>query len=104
MARKGSTPTASVKARQSRPRAQGLSREAFAPPVRIANTCRRFASIAVDRGFITPEQAKFAIAQQIEEDLANKPHRVLGAILVDKGWITHESVEVVLSELFPRAY
>jgi hypothetical protein len=71
---------------------------------RLDNTCRRFASIAVERGFITAEQAKAALAQQMDEDLANRPHRVLGAILMDKGWITPERIDVVLNELFPRTY
>jgi len=71
---------------------------------RLANTCRRFASIAVERGFITAEQAKAALAQQMDENLSNRPHRVIGAILMDKGWISPERIDVVLNELFPRAY
>lgn len=70
----------------------------------LTNTCRRFASIAVERGFISAEQAKSALAQQMDEDLANKPHRVIGAILMDNGWITAERIDSVLNELFPRAY
>jgi hypothetical protein len=70
----------------------------------LSNTCRRFALIAVERGFISAEQAKSALAQQMDEDLANKPHRVIGAILMDNGWITAERIDSVLNELFPRAY
>jgi len=40
----------------------------------------------------------------MDEDLANKPHRVIGAILMDNGWITAERIDSVLNELFPRAY
>jgi hypothetical protein len=40
----------------------------------------------------------------MDDDLANKRHRLIGAILLDNGWITHQQIEVVLSELFPKAY
>lgn len=73
-------------------------------PVSIGNPCQKFAIIAVQKGFITPEQAKAALGEQMDDDLANKRHRLIGAILLDNGWITHQQIEVVLSELFPKAY
>jgi hypothetical protein len=70
----------------------------------IGNPCQKFAIIAVKKGFITPEQAKTALAEQMDDDLANKHHRLVGGILLDKGWITPQQIELVLSELFPKAY
>ncbi len=60
--------------------------------------CRRFGQIAVERGIITPRQLKEALAEQVDIDLAGKPHRVLGDILFDKGWMTARQVESVLDE------
>lgn len=60
--------------------------------------CRRFGQIAVERGIITPQQLKEALAEQVDNDLAGKPHRVLGDILFDKGWMTARQVESVLDE------
>lgn len=62
--------------------------------------CPRFAKIAVDKGFITSEQAKQALSIQVDEDLANKSHRLIGRILLEKGWITSQQIEIVLTDLF----
>lgn len=62
--------------------------------------CQRFGCLAVEMGFTTPEQVKTALAEQVEDDLANRPHRLMGRILLDQGWITPEQVEAVLNELF----
>lgn len=70
----------------------------------VEGTCRRFATIAVSKGFITAEQAKAALSEQLDEDLANKRHRLVGAILLEKGWITIPQIDIVLKELFPKAY
>ncbi|HZD41576.1 MAG TPA: hypothetical protein VE131_12700 [Terriglobales bacterium] len=70
----------------------------------VEETCRRFATIAVSKGFITAEQAKTALSEQLDEDLANKRHRLVGAILLEKGWITIPQIDSVLHELFPKAY
>ncbi len=59
----------------------------------------RFGKIAVDMGFVTAEQLKEAITEQVEEDLADKPHRPIGQILLKNGWITKEQIDIVLKEL-----
>jgi hypothetical protein len=65
--------------------------------------CARFASIAVEKGFITAEQAKAALAEQLGNDLAHKGHRLVGQILFEKGWITPRQIDLVLKELFRKA-
>ncbi len=60
--------------------------------------CKRFGQIAVERGYITPEQLKEALIVQVDNDLAGKPHRVLGDILFEKGWMTARQIESVLDE------
>lgn len=68
------------------------------------NACQKFAIIAVKKGFITAQQAKAALSEQMDEDLANKHHRLIGTILLDKGWITAQQIDLVLGDLFPKTY
>jgi hypothetical protein len=60
----------------------------------------RFGKIAVDMGFITSKQLKEAITEQVEDNLAGKPHRPIGSILFEHGGITKEQIDIVLKELF----
>ncbi len=62
--------------------------------------CQRFGYLAADMEFSTADQIKDALAEQMEDDLANKPHRLMGRILLDKGWIKPQQIEAVLNELF----
>jgi nitrogen fixation protein len=66
----------------------------------ISNLCRRFGTIAVKNNFISKSQLKEAIIEQLEEDLSGKDHRLIGAILLEKGWISWDQVDLVLKELF----
>ena len=59
---------------------------------------RRFGQVAVEKKFVTPEQVKQALQEQIEDNLAQKPHRQLGRILLEKGLMNAQQVEVVLIE------
>ncbi len=60
----------------------------------------RFGKIAIDMGFVTAQQLKEAITEQVEDDIADKPHRPIGKILFENGWITKEQIAIVLNELF----
>ena len=60
----------------------------------------RFGKIAVDMGFITPEQLKLALSEQVDDNILGNPHRVIGSIFFEKGWMTYEEIEKVLKELF----
>ncbi len=66
---------------------------------KLTATFTRFGKIAVDMGFVTAEQLKEAITEQVEEDLADKPHRLIGEILLESGLITIEQIDIVLTEL-----
>ncbi len=59
----------------------------------------RFGSIAYHRGYVTKEQLQQALAEQVEDNLAGRPHRLLGAILLEKGWITPEQEKAVLEKM-----
>lgn len=59
----------------------------------------RFGSIAVYRKYVTLEQVQRALAQQVEDNIYRKPHRRLGDILRDNGWITEEQIASILKEM-----
>lgn len=62
--------------------------------------CTRFGKIAVESGFITPEQLQQALSEQVDDNLANRPHRVVGAICFDRGWMTPQQIDEVLNKVF----
>lgn len=64
--------------------------------------CSRFGKIAVDMRFITADQLKQAIDEQIDDDLADRSHRQIGTILFEKGWMTYQQTEEVLNTLFKK--
>jgi hypothetical protein len=59
----------------------------------------RFGSIAVYRKYVTLEQVKQALADQIEDNVFSRPHRRLGIILRENGWITEEQEKSILEEM-----
>ena len=61
--------------------------------------CQRFGEIAVQKGFVSLEEVKSAIGEQIDDDVNGREHRLLGTILYDNGFITEYQVDVVLQEL-----
>ena len=64
--------------------------------------CLRFGQIAVEKGYVTSEQVKQAVSEQIDDDMANRPHRLIGRIFLDNGIMTPQKIEIVLNELFKR--
>lgn len=59
----------------------------------------RFGKVAVRRGYITIRQLKEALCEQVDDDLADLPHRFLGEIMLKNKWLTLEQVENVLTEM-----
>jgi len=59
----------------------------------------RFGMIAVNRGYVTPKQLKEALADQVDDDLAYRPHRLLGTIFFEKKLMTPNQIEQVIDEL-----
>ena len=49
--------------------------------------------------FVTSEQVKQALLEQVEDNFAQKTHRQLGRILLEKGWMNDQQVEAVLVEI-----
>jgi hypothetical protein len=61
--------------------------------------CPRFGMLAVEMGFVSVEQVREAMAEQMDDDFAGKSHRLLGTILMDRDWMTLREVEMVLEKL-----
>lgn len=62
--------------------------------------CKRFGQIAAEKGYVTPEQLKEALSEQVDDDLASRPHRLLGAIFFMRNRMTANQIETVLNEMF----
>ncbi len=71
----------------------------FTATGKLTTTFSRFGKVAVDMEFITAKQLKEAIAEQVEEDIADKPHRLIGSILFEHGWITRDQINFVVFRL-----
>ena len=62
--------------------------------------CPRFGMIAVDMRFVTAKQLKEALVEQVEDNIFNRPHRLIGSIFFEHGWITNKQIDIVVYELF----
>ncbi len=61
--------------------------------------CTRFGVIAVNKGFVTLDQLKEGLTEQAEDNISERPHRLIGRIFFEKGLITAEQIDLVLNEL-----
>ena len=59
----------------------------------------RFGEIAIMKGFITAQQLEEALDEQMAHDLSNNHHKLIGEILLEKGWMTQHQIAVVLEKL-----
>lgn len=66
----------------------------------LGKYCIRFGKLSVEMGFISQNQLFWAMQLQIEEDLSNKPHKVIGQILFEQGWMTPQQIDQVMNRLF----
>ena len=53
----------------------------------------------MNKGFVTIDELKAAVMEQVDDDVNGKEHRLLGSILYEKGLITEGQIEAVLLEL-----
>ncbi len=59
----------------------------------------RFGLVAVEKGFVTPEQFIMAIDVQFNENLSSLKHRRIGEIFIDMGLMSVSQVDEVLETL-----
>lgn len=65
----------------------------------ITHIDQRFGSIAVRKGYITAEQLVEAITLQVKENVGSNKHRLIGAILHEKGFMTVDQITDVLKTI-----
>ncbi|MBN1104632.1 MAG: hypothetical protein JXL84_14540 [Deltaproteobacteria bacterium] len=69
----------------------------------LLSTKKRFGMVAVQKGFITMDQLIEAIGVQAREDIEGEGHRLIGEILLEKGYISAPQIYEVIEERFePR--
>ncbi len=61
--------------------------------------CSRFGTISVKKGFVSADQLKSALSEQADDNIAERPHRLIGRIFFENGWMTDNQIETVLNEL-----
>lgn len=61
----------------------------------------RFGEIAVKKGFISKQQLREALEEQISNEpyLRLRPRKLIGEILSELGWMTQSQISVVLKEM-----
>ena len=60
---------------------------------------RRFGIVAVEKGYVSPEQVLEALRIQVTENVEKKKHRFIGTILVDQGYMKHSQISEVLKAM-----
>ena len=69
-------------------------------PGNIEHYEKQFGIIAIEKGFISPDNLIEALKVQVEEDIEYKTHRLIGEILMDKNHITASQIQEVLNTIF----
>lgn len=60
---------------------------------------KRFGTTAVEMGFIIPDQLVEAMRLQIEYDITETKHKLIGEYLVELGYMEQSEVEKVLKKM-----
>lgn len=67
--------------------------------ISIGEPEKRFGFIAIEKGYITPDDLIEALRIQVQENIGQGKHQRIGEILVTKGKMTDAQVEDVLEAL-----
>jgi hypothetical protein len=60
---------------------------------------RRFGTVAFLLGYVTLKQLQQILAEQVEDNISGREHRLLGTILREKNWITEEQEKAILKKM-----
>jgi hypothetical protein len=71
-------------------------------PGKIEHYEKQFGIIAIEKGFITADNLIETLKIQVEEEINYKTHRLIGEILLDRGYITPAQIQDVLDGIFSR--
>lgn len=69
-------------------------------PGKIEHYEKQFGIVAIEKGFIEAENLIETLKIQVEEEIKYKTHRLIGEILMDKGYITPSQIQEVLDSIF----
>ena len=67
--------------------------------IKIGEHEKHFGIIAIEMGFITPDDLIDALKVQVREDVEYREHRRIGEILVAQGKMREEQIQEVLNTL-----
>lgn len=71
-------------------------------PGKIEHYEKQFGIIAIEKGFITADNLIETLKIQVEEEIQYKTHRLIGEILLDKGYINPTQIQEILDSIFSR--
>ena len=69
-------------------------------PGKIEHYEKQFGIMAIEKGFITADNLIETLKIQVEEEIQDKTHRLIGEILLGKGYITPTQIQDVLDSIF----
>jgi hypothetical protein len=64
----------------------------------------RFGEVAINLGYIDREQLQEALLEQFSfsGSARLRPRKLIGEVLIEKGWLTLHQVDLVLKEIFTQ--
>ena len=68
----------------------------------IENYEKRFGVLAVEKGFVTPDELFEALRVQVQNEIEKGTHRLIGEILLDRNSMTPAQIDEVLKLVFKR--
>jgi len=71
-------------------------------PAKIEHYEKRFGITAVEKGMITGDDLVRGLTVQVQEDIREIPHRLLGEIFFEMGLMTDRQIEEVLSLILQK--
>lgn len=60
---------------------------------------KRFGMVAVDNDYISKDQLQQALRAQIDENIENNSHKLIGSILMELGYLDEEQTNKILLAL-----
>jgi hypothetical protein len=63
---------------------------------------KRFGIVAVEKGFVKPDEIVDALRIQVKEDVESGRHRLIGRILLEQGKLSMSQIDEVLEILGKR--
>jgi len=68
----------------------------------MAQIEKRFGVLAVELGFITPNQLVDALKTQVMDDIEQRKRKLIGTILLEKGIMAQSQIDEVVAKLMRK--